>query len=783
MIKHHAVNKLRKIAAWASWGLGNLLVLTSFLGYVSIIPLMGQSSGGTLKIDVELATVHVVALDKKGRPVLNLEKENFRLFEDGKEQRILTFDVVNNKDTSASEERFEESRYQGKIVLLLFDNSTIRSRNLKRARDMAEWYVQKHMRRGDWFGVAIYGNGLKIVQNLTLQGDKVLDAIRRPTVSFAKSLGSKISRTVERPGPIPGFGQSAPQRPGQSPGLSRNAPDQSRRQTRRDRYQAAQAMRALKDMASALSRVKGRKSILLFAEEFSIPIDVRKEMKRTVLAAQIANVSFYTIDVNGLDASFEVGELDNLIDESVRTHRTRWESGLLGLLARGFLPRIGEIAASQFSPSFVSSLQQQGGSRQGGAGGSRQGGSGGQGQGSRQRDGQGVPGNQRDPFGNRRRNDRDNFFRDEERLMRDVMRSLAKSTGGVSIFKTNNIEAGLDKVELELANYYVLGFQSNNSRTDGKVHKLKVKASVKGVKLKYAGVYRDLRPLNVLAGSKSERSLMKVLASRPSTSQLPLVFRPFYFYQSADLAYIPLSGQVSPGTLKVKKKGFHLNILGVAYSEDGSVAAKFSDRLDVAGGERQKQQLRNKGLSFRNHLRLPPGKYNLRLAVATKKGKRVGTARQDLIIPVMPDSSLACSSLVVSQQLQKLPGLIMNLQAKLLKETDPFIHKGWQVTPLVENLLDRDRPLALLYRIYNLTHREKERKLTAKLQWTDENGESRVFTKNLDKIAQATEEGQVVVSLYFPIDHFAPGKYGLSVETTDLATGQSVTRETEVSMQ
>lgn len=783
MIKYHGVDQSRKTVAWVSWGLGNLLVLTSFLGYVSIVPLMGQSSGGTLKIDVELATVHVVALDKKGRPVVNLGKENFRLFEDGKEQRILTFDVVNNKNTSASEERFEESRYQGKIVLLLFDNSTIRSRNLKRARDMAELYVQKHMRRGDWFGVAIYGNGLKIVQNLTRQGDKVLEAIRRPTVSFANSLGSKISQTVERPGPIPGFGQSAPQRLGQSPGLSRNPPDQSRRQTRRDRYQAAQAMRALKDMASALSRVKGRKSILLFAEEFSIPIDVRKEMKRTVLAAQIANVSFYTIDVNGLDASFEVGELDNLIDESVHTQRTRWESGLLGILNSRFLPRIGEITASQFSPSFVSSLQQQDSGRQGGPGS--------QGQGGRQRDGQGVPGNQswgsrgnqHDPFGNRRRNDRDNFFRDEERLMRDVMRSLANATGGVSIFKTNNIEAGLDKVELELANYYVIGFQSTNSKTDGKLHKLKVKVSVKGVKLKYADVYRDIRSLNVLAGSKSERSLMKALASRPSKSQLPLVFQPFYFYQSADLAYISLSGQIGFGTLKVKKKGSYLNILGVAYSEDGSVASKFSDRLDLAGGERQNQQLRNKGLSFRNHLRLPPGKYNLRLAVATKKGKRVGTAQQDLIIPVMPDSSLACSSLVVSQQVQKLPGLIMDLQAKLLKETDPFIHKGWQVTPLMENLLDRDRPLAVFYRIYNLTQKEKERNLTAKIQWTDEHGESRVFTKNLDKIAQPTKERQVAVALYFPIDQFTPGKYGLSVETTDLATGQSVTRATEVSMQ
>ncbi len=56
------------------------------------IPLMAQDPGGTLKVDVKLVNVFVTVTDSHGAPVANLQKENFLLKEDGKEQKIAIFD-------------------------------------------------------------------------------------------------------------------------------------------------------------------------------------------------------------------------------------------------------------------------------------------------------------------------------------------------------------------------------------------------------------------------------------------------------------------------------------------------------------------------------------------------------------------------------------------------------------------------------------------------------------------------------------------------------------------
>ena len=46
----------------------------------------------TLKIDVRLVNVFVTVTDQRGAPVGSLNKENFHLLEDGKEQKISVFD-------------------------------------------------------------------------------------------------------------------------------------------------------------------------------------------------------------------------------------------------------------------------------------------------------------------------------------------------------------------------------------------------------------------------------------------------------------------------------------------------------------------------------------------------------------------------------------------------------------------------------------------------------------------------------------------------------------------
>jgi Ca-activated chloride channel homolog len=56
------------------------------------VPAVAQAPETTLKVDVRLVNIFVTATDAHGAPVVNLAKENFRLKEDGKEQKIAVFD-------------------------------------------------------------------------------------------------------------------------------------------------------------------------------------------------------------------------------------------------------------------------------------------------------------------------------------------------------------------------------------------------------------------------------------------------------------------------------------------------------------------------------------------------------------------------------------------------------------------------------------------------------------------------------------------------------------------
>src|SRR5271156_33679 len=53
---------------------------------------LAEEPGDTVKVDVKLVNVFVTVTDEHGTPVANLQKENFLLNEDGKEQKIAIFD-------------------------------------------------------------------------------------------------------------------------------------------------------------------------------------------------------------------------------------------------------------------------------------------------------------------------------------------------------------------------------------------------------------------------------------------------------------------------------------------------------------------------------------------------------------------------------------------------------------------------------------------------------------------------------------------------------------------
>jgi hypothetical protein len=557
--------------------------------------------------------------------------------------------------------------------------------------------------------------------------------------------------------------------------------------------------------------VKGRKSIFLFSEDFSITGDGQTELRSAVDSAQRANVSFFTIDAKGLNSSFAPQGSHGFL----RTPGTGISSGSVraGLFSlKALSERLLPVAELIQTPAVASMFQQKGGGGQGttgqpgggqGTGGTGQGrggqtggsttgndggsntGFGNNQPGSRSNNDPNASQNRNDPFGNRDNTGREDIDRfGQQAVMDNILRSLALESGGQAIFNTNNFNEGLDKVDLELSNYYVLGFQSSNPKRDGKFRKLEVKTEAKGLKLKYRKGYADPRPLDVLAGSKGERSLMSAISSPTPVNQLPVLFRPIYFYDSPEMVRIPVSAKIRRGTIELKKKGSQrvnaVNVMGVAYAEDGSVAARFSETMNIAIDKDKEELFRNQDIPYRNYFKLRPGKYQLKFAVADEKGK-VGTAEQTLAIPPIPSSGMAASSLVVSQQMAYLPELIQSLQARLLDESDPLIYKGIEISAPVENQLSRQYPAVIFYKLYNLKSSGENTGLTAKVQLIDEKGKANDFPPiALKDLAYPSGNGEVAVGFNLPVKDLAPGKYKLTVETVDTAVNQSVSNQTEL---
>jgi VWFA-related protein len=63
---------------------------------------------------------------------------------------------------------------------------------------------------------------------------------------------------------------------------------------------------------------------------------------------------------------------------------------------------------------------------------------------------------------------------------RTALLTMAEETDGLAVVSTNNIDAGLQRINDDLSSYYLLGFYSTQ-KPDGKFHKLSVKVTRKGV--------------------------------------------------------------------------------------------------------------------------------------------------------------------------------------------------------------------------------------------------------------------------------------------------------------
>ena len=181
------------------------------------------------------------------------------------------------------------------------------------------------------------------------------------------------------------------------------------------------------------------------------------------------------------------------------------------------------------------------------------------------------------------------------------MYALAEGTGGFVIVNTNDLLGGMQRIAKDQAEYYLLGYAPPDS-AEGSCHTLKVKVDRGGTVVRSRSGYCKVRPLDLLAGSATEKDL-EARAAGEMPGNVTASMRAPYFYSSPEVARVHLAIDIPSNSLEFQKiKGkqhSEVNVLGIAYKPDNSVAARFSDtvNLDLDGKKRSRNSSNNRSIT------------------------------------------------------------------------------------------------------------------------------------------------------------------------------------------
>jgi len=149
-------------------------------------------------------------------------------------------------------------------------------------------------------------------------------------------------------------------------------------------------------------------------------------------------------------------------------------------------------------------------------------------------------------------------------------------------------------------------------------------------------------------------------------------------------------------------------------------------------------------------------------------------------VPPFPENGMAGSSLVLAEDVLRLPDLIQNLETRLLDDSEPLLFSGIQVLPSVENKLPAGAPLPVFFKIYR-SAADNRAKLVAQAKLVSEKGEERILSSiPLEENISRSSAVESTVGLRLPFEGATPGKYTLTIEASDGVSPQPLTVRTDL---
>jgi VWFA-related protein len=228
-----------------------------------------ESAGPIIRSESRTVLIDAVAVDKKGKFATDLAQKDFKIWEDGKEQKLTGFSL---ESSGISPER--PTRH---YIAMFFDTSTAGQTGQMAVRQEALRFVDGFASPDRYMAVINYNfdGGIHIAQNFTTDRDLLKKALSAVQASSNSTPNSASSAPTARGGRGRGAAATA------DPTV--------------DAFAYRNMLQSLRSVVASLANIRGRKALVFFSGGMSVGGDLTSDLTATVDACNRANVAIYTV--------------------------------------------------------------------------------------------------------------------------------------------------------------------------------------------------------------------------------------------------------------------------------------------------------------------------------------------------------------------------------------------------------------------------------------------------------------------------------------------------------
>ena len=685
-----------------------------------------QAASPAVRSTTQEVVLDMVFRDKKGRAIHDIRPEELHVLEDGVEQKVTSFHLVEGKSAELSGAAktpagagslLLDPMQEVRLVTLVFEGLDQDGKRFFRQalKDILEMAPEQNL----YFSILMVDQGLHVIQPFTIDHAALLKSMDKSMMwSFTQYVNhsAEVKQELQQV-----LSEGEPQLQGGSGGGPSQAQIQGSVNYRMARmqydmlqaseaavrqYQARASLDALMGLVRAQAQLPGRKTILYFNSSFLIPEAVKEQYSNLISTANRGNVSFYTVDPKGLVA---------LSDSKMSQTAAVTSSS-------------ADEARDQLSGAMRESRDQQ---LRGGVG----------------------------PVSTAQARAAENA---ESALRANPLlwlRDLAQQTGGVTIAETNDYRAPLRRAMEEVRTYYEASYAPHITVYDGKFRKISIRVDrpdvvvhsrsgyfalpqIKGGQQLYA---YEMPLLNALNAPAAPHDVDFQVGAQRFNDRGPKV--EYMVTLEAPLKGLTFTPQPD------QKSGVDAALLAVLKNSNGEIVEKFSKdfAVEVALDKVTAYKEGNLVQTFRTDLL--PGAYTLEAVVMDRSDNKTGVKKTAVTVSD-PSSKLSVSDVVVVRRTEAL---------KDNQILDAFYFPGGKVVPTLTNTL-KGGP-GNIFSFYFAVYPDRTVKDAPKLTMSFYK-EGQYLGAAEAPLPEAQKDGRIPYIANLPADKFTPGAYEIRIGVT-----------------